>query len=592
MLQFQRSSSAWLLIGAIGVPVLVLTLWSTTANQSGLAIWIGLMCAAMAIIAMITVVLQPRISFAFVGLPAAICGALWGLLPHVAMPPGTVGQGHVALTYAFILPCSIMAMSTIRIPAYLFNGAFGVVWLTGWIRNASDEWNFITPTLVTIFAIALVSIEMSWRVHRRSAVNAITARHEGRIDPLTGLLNRRAFTTAVDDHLEQATDAVLFFIDLDDFKLVSDLFGYDAGDQLLAAAAMRIRRVAPASSLIGRVGGDEIALFVPQTTIGDIRPICDAIVAAFENVFVLGSEAVRVEVSIGAASAVADQKVAELLRRADQATLEAKRVGVRSMLYSPELSDQLASGVQLRARLTKGLEDNEFVAYLQPVIDVTDNRVLGFEALARWQTSDRVIEAGEFHAAAAASGLLPAITRVVATQVAECIERIESATNPELAFGINVDISDLEAMLDWIDNRVSDPTRLVVEVTEHDKGDQILSPDKLASKLNSGVRVVLDDFGVAFSSFGRVLDLPIAGLKIDASFVRDMLTSDASRAVIEAILTVAESMGLSVVAEGVETAQQSATLAAMGVHMQQGYLHSRALPIEQALALLTPRNES
>lgn len=584
--QFRQSSAAWLLIATVGVPVLSVTLWITATDQARLAVWLLLMLVAQGILVVVTVILRPRVSVLRVGLPAAVCGTLWGLLPHIAMPSTSVGQGHLAMSFAFILPCCVLAMSTVRIPAFLFNGTFGVVWLVGWIRHAPDAWQVVTPALAAMLVIALISTEMLWRTHRRSAVHAIRARRESEIDPLTGLLNRRAFAAAAERHLSTNADGALIFIDLDDFSLVSDLFGYDVGDHLLIAAAGRLRRIAPHASIVGRVGGDEIAVFIPHATDDDLNAFCTAITNAFRNVFILDGHTIRVDISIGVARTEHGRTLAELLPQAHQAMLEAKRVGAPEMLYSPELSDRLTSDVELRARLARGLDDGEFAAYLQPVVHVSDGRVLGFEALARWETSDRVIPAAEFHDAAAASGMLPAITRVVATQVIDCIAELEPTNHRELLFAINVDLADLGPMLDWIVERVDDPNALIVEITEHENTDQILTPEALESKLESGLRVVLDDFGVAFSSFGRVLDLPIAGLKIDASFVRNLTTSRASRAVVEAILTVGKSMNLTLVAEGVETAQQSAELAAMGITAQQGYLHGRPLPISEALLLL------
>jgi len=592
MVQFRRSSAAWLAIGTIGLPIFGITLWNVATDRSRLLIWLALMVLSQIIIVTVTAIVQPRVSLLRVGLPAATCGALWGMLPFLAMPTTQVGQGHLAMSFGFILPCCVMAMSHIRIPALLFVGCFGILWLTGWIINAPSVWNPITPAMIAMLGVSLISIEMLWRTHRRSAINAITARLDSETDPLTGLLNRRAFIEKTNSRLQETTHAFFMLVDLDAFKLVTDLFGHDVGDQLLVASAGRIRNSAPGGSLVGRVGGDEIAVFVPDSNPDDIHVLCAAIVHAFDAVFKLDAETVSVDVNIGAVHAGPGQVVTDLLRNADQALLEAKSHGERAMVYSPALSDELTSAVQLRARLTRAIESGDFVAYLQPVIDVTDSRVAGFEALARWKTNEGVIPATDFISVAAAADLLPQITRLVATDVAQFISELDDSTSTSLRFAINVDLADLGPMLDWLDSSAADPNRLIVEVTEQDDTDDILTPELLASKLDSGIQVVLDDFGVAFSSFGRVLELPVAGLKIDASFVKEMLTSPASLAVIHAIASVGQEMDLWVIAEGVETAEQSAALAEMGIHLQQGYLHGHPLPLDDALILLNERGSA
>jgi diguanylate cyclase (GGDEF)-like protein len=430
------------------------------------------------------------------------------------------------------------------------------------------------------------------------------ARHESLTDELTGLPSRRHFHRRLDARLREAeAEGVpfgLLIFDLDRFKDLNDTLGHGAGDTLLQLVGRRLRDALGRGPLLARLGGDEFAVLLSA---GQGR---DAALRAGKKVIEAISRPFEVEgleLDIGASVGVAlypdhATEDGELLRRADVAMYLAKGAGGGVAMYDPDRDlhtrDRLALGRQLRA----GLERDELVLYFQPKVDPQLGRVLGVEALVRWQHPVHgLLMPPDFLPLASRSGLMPKVTRHV---LARALEQLAAwrADGLELSVAVNLAVSDL---LDpdlpgdvggVLDAAGVPATALSLEVTED---GVIADPERATETLDAiaglGVRVSLDDFGTGWSSLAHLRRLPVAELKIDRSFVRDMAEDEDDAAIVRTTLDLARSLRLCVVAEGVEDDTTWSLLADLGCDAIQGYVLSRPLPGPQMAAWLAARRE-
>ncbi|WP_158548514.1 bifunctional diguanylate cyclase/phosphodiesterase [Blastococcus sp. TF02A-26] len=405
-------------------------------------------------------------------------------------------------------------------------------------------------------------------------------------DPLTGLLNRRGF----DDALETALAAgdrtgqplALALLDVDRFKTVNDTRGHAAGDELLRALAAACLATVPAGTTVARLGGDEFALLMPH---------CSAS-AALARV-----EAVRVAVtdcgiSCGVAVRAGQESAAELLRRADTALYAAKDGGRGRAVFSGGDTSVLA--VELAAALTAG----RIGVALQPIVALTDGSVIGVEALARWHDSVRgSVPPDEFVPAAEDAGLVADLGRAVLTTACRDARVLAAHWGRRLMLTVNVSGQELAApgyarhLFEVLHRTGWSPEDLVVEVTETLIASPNASLETLAELRAGGVAVAIDDFGTGFSSFSRLDTLPADYLKLDPSFMATTTTSPRRAAMLHGLLTLSATLGLSVIAEGVETAEQEALLERLGAPLAQGHRYGAPRSVD-ALLLDVPAREA
>ncbi|PNY80178.1 putative bifunctional diguanylate cyclase/phosphodiesterase [Deinococcus koreensis] len=431
---------------------------------------------------------------------------------------------------------------------------------------------------------ALVMDEISLRDALREL------RHLALYDSLTGLPNRthfhqhlaRAFTRA-DLRSEQL---VLGLVDLDQFKLINDTLGHAAGDELLQLVATRLRASVGTSDLIARMGGDEFTI-----VLSDIRAAHDASAVmnrlrdAFVAPFVLRGQEVFVQFSAGLSLYPHDAADAEsLLSQADTAMYRAKRSGVGYAFFNAQHDRRSPAEVELTAALHHSVSRDELLLHYQPVVGAQDGRVVGHEALIRWQRPSGLVSPAEFIPLAESAGLIGMIGLWVLRRAAQDLRSglIERAS---------VNVSALEFEHPEYARRVQrvleevgvDPDQLVLEITESALLDARRAEVVLAELRALGLRIALDDFGTGYSSLSAIATLPVQIMKINQSFTRDvgLPTPAGARAleVVRSIVALAGALQLEVVAEGVETPEQAQALMQSGCHYLQGYYFGRPAPL-------------
>ncbi|MGM0450966.1 MAG: EAL domain-containing protein [Pseudomonadota bacterium] len=429
-------------------------------------------------------------------------------------------------------------------------------------------------------------------------------------DPLTRLPNRRLLV----DRLQQALVAsgrngqvgALLFLDLDNFKILNDTLGHDLGDELLRQVAVRLRHAVRQSDTVARLGGDEFVVMLPEmdpvssNAAEQAALVGDKILKVFSAAFELSGQEFFVTTSIGIAL-FGDRatSVDQLLKRADLAMYQAKEGGRNSMrFFDDHMESEVADRAAREKELRRAINDNEFVLFYQPQIDF-EQGVTGCEALARWQHPERgIIGPAEFIPLAEETGLIVDLGRAVISAACEqLVMWSRSAETAGLTLAVNVSarqfrhpefVTDIRRVLD---DTGANPNRLKLEVTESlllDDIEQVV--EKMASLRELGVTFSLDDFGTGYSSLFYLKTLPLDQLKIDQSFVRDIL-EDANDAVIaRTVIRLGQSMGLSVIAEGVETREHLDFLRDNSCLAYQGFYFSKPIPASELADYLREGN--
>lgn len=420
-------------------------------------------------------------------------------------------------------------------------------------------------------------------------------------DSLTGLPNRALFAELLQhavQHAERsATQFALLSLDLDNFKTINESLGHSRGDRLLVEVAKRLQGLMPESDTIARIGGDEFDIILERregTPWVDLmaQRMIDALAEPIE----LDGQSIYVGMSIGIALYPADGTDPETLQsHADAALHQAKAQG-RGVLrfFSPELSSRARSRLTLEADLRQAIERQELVLHYQPQIDLQTGRIVGLEALVRWQHPVRgMVPPGEFIAFAEESGLVVRIGDWVLQEAARQISAWTAAglAPPQVAVNVSaVQLSRghlLEAVQHCLAASGIAPQQLELEITESFiMLDRDRSLQSLAELKALGVRLSIDDFGTGYSSLAYLQQLEVHKLKVDMSFVRDMTTNRGNASIVRAVVAMGHSLGLEVVAEGVETPDQAGHLRRLHCNAMQGYLVSRPLPAEQMTAFM------
>ena len=419
-------------------------------------------------------------------------------------------------------------------------------------------------------------------------------------DPLTGLPNRRLLL----DRLHQALltsarsqrQGALLFIDLDNFKSLNDNHGHDQGDLLLKQVAQRIVSCVREVDTVARMGGDEFVIMLEnlsgsyQEAIVQAERVGGKILSTLNQPYSLGKCEHRSSTSIGV-TLFDGQKftVGELLKQADLAMYQAKVAGRNTLrLFNLEMLAASEARLLLEESLREGLRRDQFILYYQPQVDC-DGCLTGAEALVRWQHPRHgLMPPGEFISLAEETGLiLPLGNWVLETVCRQLADWSMQKMADELTLAVNVSARQfhcpdfVERVIAVLDKTGANPRRLRFELTESlllDNVDESIA--KMTELKTKGVTFALDDFGVGYSSLRYLQLLPLDQLKIDVSFVRDALTDTNDAAIIRTIVALGQTLGLGVIAEGVETKAQCDLLAKLGCHAFQGYLFGIPLPVE------------
>ncbi len=419
--------------------------------------------------------------------------------------------------------------------------------------------------------------------------------HQAAHDALTGLPNRESFTAALDAILAEPREAgvvCVLFADVDDFKVVNDSLGHGAGDDLLRAIARRLREALRPEDVIGRFGGDEFVICVEVEDLAAGQAIADRIGLSLAAPFVLDDHARFVTVSLGLVLAdPAADRAESLLADGDAAMYRAKRLGkARCVTFDAEMREGPRERLQLEAQLRRAIDADQLVLDFQPQVRVRDGSMMGVEALVRWRHPQRgLLTPGAFIPLAEQSDLISAVGAWVLRAACE-----QAAQWPGVVTAVNLSARQLtdpglpQTVAQALADAGVEPHDLCLEITETAAiVDHGLAGDVIGGLRAIGVQLAIDDFGVGQSSLSQLSELRnVHQLKIDRSFVSRLEADAGSRAVVGAIVDLAESLDMSVVAEGVETAGQALILADMGCEYAQGYYYARPEPASAVLRRL------
>jgi diguanylate cyclase (GGDEF)-like protein/PAS domain S-box-containing protein len=421
--------------------------------------------------------------------------------------------------------------------------------------------------------------------------------HMAHHDALTDLPNRVLFRQNMADALAQrsrnGTLIGALCIDLDNFKLVNDALGHPIGDRLLQDVAERIKRVTRQRDTAARLGGDEFAVLVPEMkSPQELAVLAQRLIDVVSEPYFIEGHALTVGATIGVAVSPTDGEDADrLLRNADLALYRAKVAGKSTFrFFEPEMDAQAQARRQLEIDLRAALAAEQMEVHYQPLVDLVSSEVVGFEALLRWPHATRgYIPPSEFIPLAEETGLIMPLGNFVLKRA--CADAIEWPSHVKLA----VNLSPMQFRVGNVFTIVSEalkesglePDRLDLEITESvllDRTDQVIA--HLHALRALGVRISMDDFGTGYSSLSYLRAFPFDKIKIDRSFVRDLPSNRHTLAIVRAILGLASGLDMKVVAEGIETQQDLACLAAEGCQEGQGFFFSEARPQNEILKLL------
>jgi len=413
-------------------------------------------------------------------------------------------------------------------------------------------------------------------------------KRQARRDPLTGLPNRNLMATALARHCaeEQEGHAALLLMDLDGFKDINDGLGHDVGDQLLVEIGRRLDRVTRADDVVARLGGDEFAVLVTRLpAVRHAAAIAENLGSLIREPVRLGDATLEVGVSIGIADCSPGDDPLAVLQRADVAMYRAKRQRCGVAVYGSEDDEERRNSVKVAADLRHAIDRGDLVLHYQPKIEVGTGLVDSVEALVRWQHPVRgLLAPDEFIALAERTGLIRDLTSwVLETALHQCA--LWRAEGLDLPVAVNLSPrvlgqADVVAgVRRALEETAVPPGRLTLEITESafPENTRLLS-STLDALGRLGVRLAVDDFGTGWSSLSKLKELPVQELKIDRSFVVALAEGATDHSIVRTILDLGRSLGLTVVAEGVETEAVLELLERLGCPLAQGYLFSRPIP--------------
>ena len=470
------------------------------------------------------------------------------------------------------------------------------------------EWKAKKPLEETILNVEVAVRKTGW-----SGMNAYVAavrditdrkqyvekiRHLAYFDNLTGLPNRAYIMNELQETLDHFISAdgvgAAFFIDVDNFKIINDTHGHSFGDRILIEIAKRLNSLASPSVTLSRLGGDEFLILSANISEkSKISELGDQILTLLKKEIIINNVRFYISCSIGVASYPYDGiTVEELLKHADLAMYTAKKQGKNKyVLYDSSMLEELSQRTDLEKQLREAYINNEFILYYQPQVDAKSSRIIGIEALIRWNSkSHGLVSPAKFITVAEEMGLINEIGKWV---IEESFAFAQSLMNKGICVSCNVSpiqlkqISFTDDVIEAFDRYGLKKGSVALEITESclvEPLDDIYA--KLAKLQDHGIMIYLDDFGTGYSSLNYMKSLPIDVLKIDKSFIDNIVSDGVERQIVKTIMSLAQEIGLKVIAEGVEVKEQQNYLSIYGCNAMQGYLFSRPVPEEEILKLI------
>ncbi|MBH0239865.1 putative bifunctional diguanylate cyclase/phosphodiesterase [Methylobrevis albus] len=591
------------------------------------AAWFGVVCVVLAV--RLWAVRRPSILAAIEADPdrvlrlttigGVVGGVVWGVVPFVVtkadsfasdsfaifmlngVTAGAVvmATAHAAtgLAFATVVLGALMGALLARggLPHLGFAGCVGIFLLMLAKSATAAEATFREAMRLKHEKGRLADSLADARDRAQSAIDDLE--HQALVDALTGLSNRNAFNLQLSRELAQALadgqSVAVLLIDVDHFKMINDTLGHGAGDDLLVEFGRRLRRTVREADVVARLGGDEFAIMVSGGDLDRLVPdlanrLLDVIAAPVE----IASRSTQVGASIGVAVFPRDARAHDdLLACADMALYQSKDMGRRRWsAFDPVLALRARTRRELELDLREAIAADRLEFHFQPQVSIRDGQVVGFETLLRWNHPERGwVPPPAVIAAAHAEHLAASVTRKALESAADLLEWLAANGHASIRVAVNISPRDLSsyAFSDLVEEVITGrqfaPGRLEIEITEDVMLDPATSGRQFAHLDRLGIALAVDDFGVGYSSLAYLRDLNIASVKIDRRFVTNIVLDEGDRVLVQAIRSVGDSLGIQLVAEGVETQEQLAMLRQLGCDIAQGFLFAPALPREAAL---------
>lgn len=461
------------------------------------------------------------------------------------------------------------------------------------IANAFPEWDDsgeLRHVVVTLLDIT-ERVKSQEKIYRLAHYDTLTEL------PNRSLIHERIAQAIHLSHREQRSFALLF-LDLDDFKKVNDSLGHYCGDQLLRQVAARLRHSVREGDTVGRLGGDEFVVLLLNTGDSGAAAVADKLIDALKRPFDVDGQLLSTQASIGISIYPNDGLESDLLtRHADIAMYHAKEAGGGGYyFFDSDMNVRIENRHALERDMRLALEQRQFLLHYQPQIDLSSGACVGLEALIRWRHPQRgTISPCEFIPVAEESGLIRAIGVWVLQQVGRDIEAFKAAGLPKVRVAVNVSQRQLqspqlaEQLLDVITDTGIPSDCLELELTETlMMENHAVVLDFMRQCRNKGIHFAIDDFGTGYSSLSYLNKLPLDKLKIDRAFIKEIAQSGDANTIVSTIVSMAKSLRLKVVAEGVETEQQLRYLKECGCNAVQGFYFSPPVPYEKVIDWLRP----
>ncbi len=411
-------------------------------------------------------------------------------------------------------------------------------------------------------------------------------------DPLTGLPNRALFRKRLDRALDDSNAVGVVFVDLDDFKRINDSLGHSAGDAVLIAVAGRLIPCVRAGDTIARLGGDEFTVLLEHCTAADAIGVVERFYEALREPIMVDNREVVISPSIGIA--VGDETITvpeELLRRADVAMYVAKRTGKsRHVIFAPDMDHDAVQRLDLESDLRKAIQLDQLQLHYQPISRIETGEILGLEALVRWNHPEHgMISPAAFIPLAEETGLIVSLGEWVLRHACAELRRWHDLRPDQAPVKLSVNISARQFQDGRLVERVQsalqsfniDPSHLTLEITESVALNDLTDTRETLRALKAiGLHLAIDDFGTGYSGLGYLQRCQIDTIKIDRSYIHGICTNPGDEAMVRAVSAYATTLGVDVVAEGIETQEQVDMLRAIGITIAQGYLYARPMPAE------------
>jgi diguanylate cyclase (GGDEF)-like protein/PAS domain S-box-containing protein len=503
----------------------------------------------------------------------------------------------------------LVAPETLQAPEFLLGPARMAMEMASVVREEEAIFEAADgsplPVAYTASAVrekdAVIGAVISFRdITERKKLESIMA-HQALYDSLTGLANRRLLVDRLEKALERAKadrrTHALIFLDVDRFKAINDSLGHGTGDSLLVGVASRLEQVAGPNALVARFGGDEFVVFMENVSgvedaVAVARQICDA---AQEPLLLRDGRVLVASLSVGIALTSPEQATDDVIRDADVAMYWAKNRGGSFQVFDREVMGIRSSErLDLETALRRGIERGELELFYQPVVSVVDQRIVGAEALVRWHHPNGELMTPErFIPVAEETGLILPIGTFVLNESCRQIAQIRDRMGRDLPISVNLSPRQFQQgkLLDEVASALDSaglPSHLLkFEITETMVMDNLKGATDIMNRLSRlGVLLAIDDFGTGHSSLAYLKTFPVHEVKVDRTFVQNLAHDPVDRAIVRAVVDLADAMGIPAVAEGVEQPEQLACLEELGCHRAQGYLFSRPLSSSDLIELL------